>query len=639
MKLIKLSLLALLAVFVFSSCKEDPLTNQLREKLLGKTWAIESMTLRIEGDTVVGMTYSDLDEILAFSYQTNGNIYRRDSFENIFEEWIFREEKAFTGEEKLRQFCLPFQIDSTCTLLNPERNEMVFAAWYPLESANPGQFMGFSMALPKIFNLVEDVDGNAGIWAALYVYFRGEITWINDKLFVLENMSDDPAFPKKEYTFNIRVRQIEDSRCPDPGHCIDWGSKIDDCENGRYSWASCQCDCDEGWTGDLCSEQISAGLDCDTSSLPCVNGTIQANEDSSACECRCYPGYEGPACAQTKMKAVSTLAGNGSPGNINGSTPTFSEPRGMVTDHQGNIYLADAANNVIRKISPNGSASTIAGTGVAGYLDGPADQAMFHNPSGIARDPQGNLYVADHFNHVIRMIAPDGTVSTIAGTGNPGATNGDLLSASFSNPFAIVWDEYQLLGSQVLLVADRSSHLIRKVDLLADSVTIFAGTFVPGGGYINGNAENSAFNEITGLSLSSEGFLFVADRNNHAIRLVSIVNGLADQVTTFGGARPNGQILGIPANDPYLYPSAVQWQFPNLVYVADGNNHRIRLLVDSGFGFGTGSNVAGSDQNQSGFTDGTGTEARFSTPIGLCLDYNNVLFVSEQGNHAIRKLE
>lgn len=679
MKLIKLSLFALLAVSMFTSCKTNPQEEEVWQKLLDKTWAIETMSMRVEGDTVLGMTYDNLDEILTFSYETNGSIYGQDSFKYIFEEWVFLEGKAFSGSEFLRQFCLPFQRDSLCTLLNPEKDEMVFAAWSPLESSDPGQFLGFSIALPRILSAVQDEDGNADLWAALYLYLRGEITWLNDSAFVLENMSHDPAFPNSEYTFNIRVREVKESLCKNPAHCLDWVSKIDSCENGNYSWASCRCDCDEGWGGINCDQQVCenppacvngtavaqgmscecscdsgwtgyfcdslittpVGIDCDTSTISCVNGFRVASEDSTQCNCHCYPGWEGPDCSLTQAKTVTTLAGSGLPGlhNGNGANARFNEPRGIVADNQGNIYVADAANNVIRKVTPSGMASTYAGTGAAGYYDGPADSAMFHNPSGLTIDLQGNLYVADHFNHVIRKIATDGAVSTLAGTGNPGATNGALASAEFMNPFAIVWDTYKLLGAEVLLVADRGTNTIRKVDLNTGMVSVFAGSFNPAGGNVNGDAQTASFREIMGMSFSSYGELYLVERGNHAVRMISITNGAADQVYTYAGQRPNGQIVGMAANDPLNYPLGIVWQFPNLLYVADGSNHRIRLFVDTGFGFGSHRDVAGSLQNQSGFTDDLGSAARFSTPFGLCIDDSNVMYASEQGNNAIRILK
>ena len=129
--------------------------------------------------------------------------------------------------------------------------------------------------------------------------------------------------------------------------------------------------------------------------------------------------------------SVSTIAGTSSAGHIDGpgSSARFDNPSGVAVDRQGNIYVADYDNHCIRKIDPNGNVSTIAGTGSPGHTDGPGTSARFNYPSGVAVDLQGNVYVADYINHRIRKIDPYGNVTTIAGTGSQGNTDGPGTSS------------------------------------------------------------------------------------------------------------------------------------------------------------------------------------------------------------------
>lgn len=669
MKYQRFFLLPLLGFLLFSSCKREVLTDELRELLLDKTWKVQSVYLEVEGDTTYTFQYGGSIGLLSVVAYHQGNLVLSDSVYDLYEEWTFDESLARSGREELRQPILPYFSDSTCRPLAFEQNDYLSAGWLPLDGTNPGQFMSFSLFLP-----VQYVPDNVPWSADPFLFLRGETTWYGDTMLDLNHIVNDPAAPNSPYTFNIRLVQLTETGCPDPDYCEPW---LADCANGSYDWRrcgcicepgwrgaacdelicsnpppcvngtavpqgqNCRCECEEGWAGVWCNEPVVTSLDCDTSTVPCVNGTRVASEDSLSCECQCYPGWQGSDCSLTQVKAVTTLAGNGTAGLTNGvgSNATFHEPRGMVTDAAGNIYLADAANHVIRRITPGGVVTTFAGTGTAGYLDGPGDVAMFHNPSDITRDLEGNFYVADHFNHVIRKITPTGVVSTLAGNGSPGTTNADLATSAFSNPFAIVWDKFELLGPEVLLVADRGTNIIRKVDLSVGAVSDFAGTFNPFGANVNGPAATARFGEITGMAFSSEGALFLADRGNDAVRRISISNGQADQVGTFAGRLPNGNVIGMAANDPLRRPSDVVWQFPDLVYVTDSDNHRIRLMVENVFGFGNTQEVAGSLQNQAGFVDDTGSNARFDLPFGLCIDFNNVIYVSETGNNSIRKLE
>jgi len=157
---------------------------------------------------------------------------------------------------------------------------------------------------------------------------------------------------------------------------------------------------------------------------------------------------------------VSTYAGSGSAGRVNGpaATADFWAPRFVAVDASGNVYVSEIDSNVIRLITPGGMVSVLAGTGAYGLLNGPGASAKFSGVGGIAVDLSGNLYVADVDNNVIRMIAPGGVVSTLAGTGASGSSDGPVAGAMFNLPFDVAVD-----GAGNLMVADSGNDTIRLI--------------------------------------------------------------------------------------------------------------------------------------------------------------------------------
>ncbi len=341
-------------------------------------------------------------------------------------------------------------------------------------------------------------------------------------------------------------------------------------------------------------------------------------------------------------QTITTLAGKGTPGYYgNGSsalTANLHWPQGVAIDDTGNMYIADALNNVVRKVSTNGKISTIAGTGwefgtgLGGFAGdfGPATAARLWGPSGVAVDKHGFIYIADHNNNRIRKIDTGAghMITTLAGNGFAGFS-GDGASADLaqlSHPNRVVVDTFG-----TVFIADTGNHVIRMVDTLG-MITTVAGTGAVAGYSGDGGAATAAtMNHPVDVAVDLFGNLYIVDMYNYVIRKVSISSGNISTICGIGTPGFSGD--GRAATTAQLYdPSAICVDHFGAIYISDLGNMRIRK-IDVGGKIRT---IAG--KGVSGFSGdgGPATAAELMFPNGLAVNaFGNVCF-ADQGNNRIR---
>jgi sugar lactone lactonase YvrE len=330
----------------------------------------------------------------------------------------------------------------------------------------------------------------------------------------------------------------------------------------------------------------------------------------------------------TPAGVVTTLAGalkvSDSADGV-GASAHFVIPYGVAVDTAGGLYVTDVGGSTIRKITPAGEVSTFAGTAAqAGSVDGSGAAARFFNPYGVAADGDGNLYAADEVNGTIRKITPAGVASTLAGTARVwGGADGTGAAASFYTPYGVAAD-----SAGNVYVADTSNSTIRKV-ISAGVVTTLAGT-ADQVGSADGTGSAARFTYPMGVAVDGAGNLYVADTWNSTIRKVSP----AGVVTTLaGGPGLIGHVDGTATEARFNKPTGVAVDSAGNVYVADSSDHTIRKVTPEGV-VTTLAGLAGF----AGGSDGLGTGAQFNAPTGVAVDGAGNVYVADSQNYAIRKI-
>lgn len=270
---------------------------------------------------------------------------------------------------------------------------------------------------------------------------------------------------------------------------------------------------------------------------------------------------------------VTVLAGApGQPGHVDatGATARFTWPTGLAIDGSGTLYVADG-NNTIRVVSPSGVVTTLAGSaGLSGTTNGTGGAARFGSLlQGLTWDGSGNLLVADTYNHTIRMITTSGVVTTVAGLpGQLGATNGTLAVATFNQPSGVAVD-----AAGTLYVSDYGNSVIRAIST-GGTVSTFAG-IVGTPGSVDGAATTATFNGPSGIVMDGTGRLFVADTLGHIIRKVETTGAVS---TFAGGAAALGNLDGTGTAARFNRPSGLALGPSGSLLVADTNNREIRTI-------------------------------------------------------------
>lgn len=321
------------------------------------------------------------------------------------------------------------------------------------------------------------------------------------------------------------------------------------------------------------------------------------------------------------------VAGSGVAGTVDdlAGMARFSAPSGLAINPRGDVVVADFSSSRIRSVSmPLGYVSTLAGSPVPGLTDHAVAQlASFRAPTGVAIDSNGNVFVADSGNHVIRRIsASTGAVSTWAGSGVAGYANGIGTAAQFNGPRALAIDT---AGN--LYVADTGNHVIRKISPTG-TVTLLAGS--PG---VRGRADGASatFNGPAGVAVSPQGIVYVADTQNHLVRSLS----LSGVVATVAGSGSPGAQDGTGAKAGFSLPMGLAVDAQAMVYVADAGNHAVRQIQLLG-AVGTVLTIAGT--GRSAYSEGVGTAVGFDQPTAVALDAAGQLLITEGGGNRLRSL-
>jgi len=299
----------------------------------------------------------------------------------------------------------------------------------------------------------------------------------------------------------------------------------------------------------------------------------------------------------------------------------------VVSDVAGNIYIADSASHVIRKINTVGVAYVFAGSvNNTGFTDGQGAAARFNKPTGLALDASGNLYVADKSNHAVRKITPDSIVTTLAGNGTPGNTEGPgINNAQFNLPAGVAVD-----AAGNVYVADAGNNKIRKIKPDAQhSVSTFAGNGTQGhSDDVNGLAQ---FYYPAGVAVDASNNVYVADGGNNKIRIIA-----GGETNTLAGGGVTGEAAGFSEGTGsaalFNKPVSVTVDAAQNVYVADRNNNRIRKITPAQ-AVTTYAGTGAAD-----LFDGVPSLAKFNSPTSVFINAFGNLFVADAANTRVREI-
>jgi sugar lactone lactonase YvrE len=336
---------------------------------------------------------------------------------------------------------------------------------------------------------------------------------------------------------------------------------------------------------------------------------------------------------------VTTIAGQPKQsGYADGSAiaAKFNGPNGLAVDAQGNVWIADSRNYVVRILDTKGMVSTVAGlAGVPGTNNGIGSAARFSRPMGVAIRPNGQAYVSDADNNTITLVSRSGNATTVAGAGasnlpgnnsSAGASNAVGAAARFNSPYAVAIEP----RTNAAYVADTANHLIRKVTLTGEVTTVAGAAGIRGSS--DGVGGVARFNNPKGIALAPDGTLWIADSGNHILRTISADGSVR---TVAGVAGVPGSTDGIGTAARFNSLQGVVVASDGFIYVADYGNNAIRRCDKNG----NVKTLAGSPIGVAGFADGKGTGVLFNNPTSVAIDGRGIVFVADAGNAVIRAVQ
>jgi hypothetical protein len=335
----------------------------------------------------------------------------------------------------------------------------------------------------------------------------------------------------------------------------------------------------------------------------------------------------------TPGRSVATVAGTSVLGysgdNGVAASATLANPSAVAYDAGGNLYLADAQNHVVREVLKSGQITTIAGTGLEGYGgdNGVATSAYLDTPTGVAVDSSGNLYIADSHNQRIRKVS-GGIITTIAGTGAAGYSGdgGAATAAQLSLPSAVTID-----SNGNLYIADTNNQRIRK--MTGTAITTIAGNGEESYAGDGTTATAAALDLPTGVAVDATGNVYIADRNNQRVRMVTPA-GIISTIAGSGPASFSGGFSGdgAPATAAVLAkPTSVSVDGAGNIYIADTDNQRIRQVSGN-----TVATVAGGSQQGFGGDGGAAISAILNSPRAVASDASGNLAIADTLNQRLR---
>lgn len=338
-----------------------------------------------------------------------------------------------------------------------------------------------------------------------------------------------------------------------------------------------------------------------------------------------------PLCLQASAQVITTVAGGYIGDGALATSAAFDRPMSVANDSAGNLYIADTRNHRIRKVAPDGSISTVAGNGNSGFNGdgGLAVHATLKFPNGIAMDTLGNLYIADSFNYRIRKVTPDGIISTVAGNGTEGyaGDGGPATGAQLDFPNGIA-----VGSSGTIYIADTSNNAIRRVTTNGVISTV-AGNGIYGYSGDGGLAISAQLASPTGVAVDGDGALYIADRRNDRIRKVA-TDGI---ITTVMGTGVHGSNCAVDSSENALlsFPRGVTVNATGTLLVVDTGNHCVRVPQPDGWIF----NFIGTGEHGYSGDGGFAMSATLSGPSSIAVDSSNRSYVADTGNHRIRKVD